>query len=78
MNEFAEPSSCPVCAKVAPRVLSAARVRGMARADIVARDRNERSAHEPRLAVRSRDAPEVPRKTGSACIAPSRPWMLGH
>jgi putative FmdB family regulatory protein len=77
MSEFAAPSSCPVCARDAPRVLSAARIRGMPRAEIVARDRNERSAHEPRVAVRER-APAAARQTGAACGPASRPWMLGH
>ncbi|HSY23736.1 MAG TPA: zinc ribbon domain-containing protein [Polyangiaceae bacterium] len=78
MSEFAAPSSCPVCARPAPRVLSAARIRGLPRAELTARDRNERSAHEPRILVRARDAPLAPRQPGQACESPSRPWMLGH
>lgn len=78
MSEFTAPSPCPVCARDAPRVLSAARIRGMRGSEILARDRNERSAHEPRIVSRSRGAPGIPKQPAPTCASPSRPWMLGH
>jgi putative FmdB family regulatory protein len=78
MSEFAAPSACPVCAREAPRVLSAARIRGAPRAEVIARDRNERSAHEPRFSVRGRDAPVSSPQPRQVSASPGRPWMLGH
>ena len=44
-----EPGACPTCEKPASRVLSAPHLRSMARSEVIARDRNEQSRHEPRL-----------------------------
>lgn len=45
-----EPSDCPECGGAAPRVISPPHLSAMPRAQVLARDRNERSRHEPRLA----------------------------
>src|SRR5580658_5190095 len=49
MDESEASASCPACGGDARRILSAPRLRCTARAESTARDRNERSSHEPRV-----------------------------
>ncbi|HVZ31527.1 MAG TPA: zinc ribbon domain-containing protein [Polyangiaceae bacterium] len=82
--ERAEPAPCPSCAREAPRVVSVPHLSGMARPNMIAHARNERSRHEPRhvhaghtharapaQAIPER-RPALQRSTGS------RPWVLEH
>ena len=81
MSMFDEPASCPVCNGQAARILSVPLLRQMAGSQVAARDRNERSAHEPKLVVREKGAPSdgtpAPR-AAHARHAPRRPWVLGQ
>jgi len=81
----AEP--CPTCQRKAPRILSAPQRSVLAPATRKAHERNEASAHEPRV-VRSQPAEAPTQRRMSASNAPpkphrhgrtaSRPWMIGH
>ena len=78
MRDSSASAVCPDCHLQAARVLSAPGLRRMASSEIRARDRNERSAHEPTVAVRPTGQA---RPTGPAVVHPGqvgRPWMLGH
>jgi putative FmdB family regulatory protein len=44
-----EPGLCPDCELPGPRLISAPHLSVMARSQVVARDRNERSQYEPRM-----------------------------
>jgi putative FmdB family regulatory protein len=94
LSEYSEPAPCPECSVRASRVLSLPRVSSMARSEVVARDRNERSAHEPRVARRSGDeharhhrcrGSENHGKPAPLSTKPqlkaykgSRPWVIEH
>jgi putative FmdB family regulatory protein len=79
VREFASPASCPACHELSPRILSVPGVSLVERGDRVARDRNERSQHEPRVAQR---APAPASDSGARAwqAAPSGglPWAIGH
>jgi putative FmdB family regulatory protein len=70
-------AACPACGGQARRVLSAPHVAQLATSERRARDVNERSRHEPRLAQRepprSQDPPS-PRMHATH----GRPWAIGH
>jgi len=66
MQEAALPERCPSCGCNAARILSAPRVAHMAGSEVAARDRNERSCHEPKV-VRGPSAFAT-----EACGAPKR------
>jgi putative FmdB family regulatory protein len=68
---------CPTCGLEARRVLSAPNIPLLPAGSRRARDRNEQSAHEPKLVRReSVDAREpVPRKVHATH---GRPWAIGH
>lgn len=78
MSRSSEPAPCPSCQSAAARILSAVRGAQLAAGEVRARDRNERSKHEPRIARAQRVArdPEVKPKLQRA--HGSRPWALGH
>jgi putative FmdB family regulatory protein len=79
MGDFAAAGACPACGGASPRILSPPRVRCMAAPDRIARDRNERSQHEPRVVTAddSRIAHASPlRSTDASGEGP--PWALGH
>jgi putative FmdB family regulatory protein len=74
--EFDAPGRCPTCALPSRRVLSAPRLRLVDRSDRVARDRNERSQHEPALVTR-----EAGRAKGDGSTfhsSGSLPWAVTH
>jgi putative FmdB family regulatory protein len=77
MSRSGEPGSCPACEASAPRILSSVRGAQLERSQVIARDRNERSAHEPRLVetkkkVATGERPKPQRSHGQ------RPWVLEH
>lgn len=92
MSRAAEPAACPECGAGSPRIISAPFVAGLSMPLRQAWERNERSAHEPRVSRKSacgcrgahtcRPAAEPSRVAGAALQAStrthSRPWMLGH
>lgn len=55
VSDFLQAGVCPVCHKDSPRILSAPGLRLTESSERIARDRNERSQHEPRVAVRPRE-----------------------
>ena len=79
MSESRSDARCPDCGRTAPRILSLASVAQVGVNERKARDRNERSRHEPRVATktsgeaRSRERPRL--VSGSSC---GRPWAIGH
>jgi putative FmdB family regulatory protein len=76
MSDFASPGICPDCRHAAPRILSPPRLSCTGQSDRIARDRNERSRHEPRVV----DKESAPRQSSALPRSPSRgrPWALGH
>lgn len=81
--ESGEPAPCPDCTLPGARVLSAPHLSAMPRSQLLARDRNERSRHEPRVS-NAADTSE-PRAHGAAPKPPAlrayrgpRPWVIEH
>lgn len=77
MTRSSEPSRCPDCEASAPRILSSVRGAQLERSQVVARDRNERAAHEPRIASSARKAPTGERPPIQRSHG-QRPWVLEH
>jgi putative FmdB family regulatory protein len=77
MHDAGAPERCPSCGEQAPRVLSAPRVACVSANERKARDRNEKSRHEPRLARKPSSPPKGERPALKASHH-SRPWALGH
>ena len=79
MAEWMQPGICPLCAVPAARILSVPRLRALSPEGRIARERNERSRHAPRVAVRE-DTPrgDGPPRWGAAAAPGARPWALGH
>jgi len=50
VSQVREPGICPDCAIPGRRLISAPHLSVMARSQVLARDRNERSQYEPRMA----------------------------
>ena len=74
-----EPASCPSCAAPADRILSKVRGSKLPAAQVKARDRNERSRHEPKVVKGQKkpqrspgERPKLQRSHGP------RPWALEH
>jgi putative FmdB family regulatory protein len=79
MTQSAEPAGCPECRQPSARILSAVRGAQLAATEVRARERNERSQHEPRVVQKPQRAardpsarPQLQRAHGS------RPWALEH
>lgn len=53
MSESDHPAACPECGAASPRMISAPRLAVMAASQRSAYERNEKSAHEPKMAKRS-------------------------
>ena len=72
---------CPECKQTTKRVLSPTQRPVLARGERIARERNERSQHEPRI-VSSQNRPSPPAETKQPPArhqhAGGRPWMIGH
>jgi putative FmdB family regulatory protein len=50
VSQAYEAGLCPRCEQPGKRLISVPMLSSMARSEVIARDRNERSRHEPRLA----------------------------
>lgn len=93
MSEWEAPVPCPECSALAPRLAAAPMLRVLSRNDRIAHERNERSAHEPRV-VRREDlpgrrhthdhdhgdaSPLVRQQFGEVSQSHAdRPWLVGH
>lgn len=77
MLRSAEPSPCPHCQSSARRVLSATRTALLPRASSIARERNEKSRHEPVL-QRVRGGPQRSSPRSRLHASHGRPWCLEH
>ena len=83
MSESQAAATCRACGRQAPRIVSLPNLRSMVPSDVRARDRNERSQHEPKVlsgaAIGGRRA-EGNAEGGSVAhtASPGRPWMMGH
>jgi putative FmdB family regulatory protein len=81
LRDAALPEACPDCGVGARRILSAPRLAQMEASQVVARDRNERSQHEPRIAKGSPSRQPMTRNGERPALqrSPSpRPWVLEH
>jgi putative FmdB family regulatory protein len=75
LAESAQPDACPVCDRASPRIVSAPAFRRLARSQVHALDRNERSRYEPKVVHTSAppsDARPQLRRAGGY------PWAIGH
>jgi putative FmdB family regulatory protein len=71
------PAPCPACRRKAARILSLPSVAQVGRSERIARDRNEKSRHEPRMVSVERPSDSGnPRPLRAASHA--RPWAAGH
>lgn len=77
MHDAQAPERCPSCGEQAPRVLSAPRLARVSAHERKARDRNEKSRHEPRLSRKTNHPPKTERPALQASHH-SRPWCLEH
>ena len=93
MSEYAAPSECPGCGGPAPREIGAPFIAGMNPDSRIAHERNERSAHEPRVMSRGQMERLGSRRSGGGPERHAhhheagghghhrhsgRPWMIGH
>lgn len=93
MSESAEPAPCDECGGACPRIMSAPRLAVMEKSQRVAHERNEKSAHDPKVAKRSscgctgshtcKTSTKVNPENGRAALQmqtkkTARPWMLSH
>jgi putative FmdB family regulatory protein len=77
MHEAEAPERCPSCGEQAPRVLSAPRLACISANEKKARDRNEKSRHEPRHVRKAGNAPKEERPALRSSHS-ARPWAIGH
>ena len=77
MHDADAPERCPSCGEQAPRVLSAPRLACVSAHERKARDRNEKSRHEPRVA-RKKTAPQKEERPALQASHHARPWAIGH
>jgi len=85
LSECDMPAECPTCADTAARMISVPRLAIMAKNNRTAWERNEKSAHEPRLAKaghhhdhKSDHGHNHQHKHTHKHTPSGRPWMLGH
>jgi hypothetical protein len=92
MSEWEASVPCPSCSLPAPRLAAAPMLAVLSANNRIAHERNERSAHEPRV-VRREDLPSdhshhghgrginplIKKQFGDVRRSPlDRPWMVGH
>jgi putative FmdB family regulatory protein len=91
MSEWKSDVPCPGCSLPAPRQAAAPMVGVLTTNNRIAHERNERSAHEPKV-VRREDLPRghhhsdhqkinplIRQQFGNVSqSSPDRPWMVGH
>lgn len=92
MSESSLPAFCQACGLESPRIMSAPRLAVLGKQQRQAHERNEQSAHAPKMARRSScgctgshtcKTPKVNPDTGKPALQmqtkkTARPWMLGH
>ncbi len=91
MDEWDGKVPCPTCSLPAARLASAPMLSALSSNNRIAHERNERSAHEPKvvrrenLPGRGHDghhhdvSPRIKQQFGDVHPSPSsRPWMVGH
>ena len=92
LAEYAEPAACPSCDVTATRLLSTPHLSGLARPNMIAHERNERSRHEPRRVKSTHDhahphhrearaiasAKGEPQKPVLKQYTGARPWVIEH
>jgi putative FmdB family regulatory protein len=81
LSDWKSRGRCPRCENEAERILSAPAVSRMARSDVIAHDRNERSRHEPRVAERPAEpSPRAPPPAAPLLCSYNgpRPWAIEH
>jgi putative FmdB family regulatory protein len=76
ISESAEDGPCPVCEQDSPRIVSAPNLGSMARAQVKAIERNERSRFEPKV-VKTVAQPATERKPLQVAHG-GYPWAVGH
>jgi len=67
---------CEVCLQGSPRIVSVPNLGQMARSQVKAMDRNERSRFEPKV-VRT-EAPSSPERAPLRASTGGYPWAIGH
>lgn len=84
LAQASQPLDCPTCQSQATRIYSAPSLYKTSPAERIARSRNEKSAHEPRVeqrVINNNGEPPTPKKHHHHPThhhEPHRPWMLGH
>ena len=79
MQDAEQPERCPSCGVTSPRILSTPRVAQVKKNERIARDRNEKSRHEPRVSKQSKPTAKVPgARPALRSSHSSRPWCLEH
>jgi putative FmdB family regulatory protein len=82
MREAAAPVACPDCQQLAPRAVVAPNLALMQAHTRIAHQRNEKSAHEPRVVSRREQghghAGEHGHRHQHKHGVGGRPWMIGH
>jgi putative FmdB family regulatory protein len=80
MDKAAKAARCPVCENDGRRILSAPHVARMARSEVRARERNEKSCHEPRVVKGAEmgQGRSSQKRGGFESSRISRPWVLEH
>ena len=74
MSQSSDPMPCPTCREAAQRILTAPFIADMDPNNRIAHQRNEKSAHEPRVVS---GKPPGHRHGGGGRRA-GRPWSIGH
>jgi putative FmdB family regulatory protein len=93
MSESSQPTTCEDCGSESPRIMSAPRLAVLGKSQRMAHERNEKSAHDPKVAKRTscgctgshtcNTSTKVNPDTGKAALQmqtkkTARPWMLAH
>lgn len=78
LSRCSMPSACPDCGETSKRVISAPAIYSLDRSVVIAKDRNERSQHEPRLRCKQRPKREVGAPRVTKAYRGPRPWVIEH
>ena len=78
IDESQTPVACPVCDRPSGRSITAPFLNDMNGNSRVAHQRNERSAHEPRVASRKQHDKSGTKRPHRHHHHSQRPWMIGH
>lgn len=77
------PAACPSCRTDSPRILSRPNLSAMPRSQVIARDRNEKSRHEPTVSKgptcgHQHEAKPKPKPDQLQVYSGPRPWVMEH